>query len=100
MKKITFVMSFLPLIFLSCQVNKPEKFTGRKFVDLTDYKEMSQYIITHNYHCGFAKNNNYELSNAPDSMISNFMRRKRVIAIYYSRDSLIIYGNYIQVTPK
>lgn len=87
-----FIRSFFFLAFLSCQTTNPASFTNRKFEDLKDYKKITQYIIAHNYHYGFAKIDNYGLSNAPDSTVSSFIREKKLIGIYLGRDSLIRYN--------
>ncbi|SHL81583.1 hypothetical protein SAMN05444266_10587 [Chitinophaga jiangningensis] len=89
LKKIRFTKSFCFLIFWSCQTPNSASFTNRKFKDLIDYKKMAQYIVMHNYHYGFTKNDTYVLSNAPDSTVSKFIREKKIIGIYFNRDSLI-----------
>lgn len=89
---MVFIRALFFLSFLSCQTTKSTSFTNRKFEDLEDYEKMTQYIIAHNYHYGFAKNDNYGLSNSPDSTVSSFIREKKLTGIYFNSDSVIRYS--------
>jgi hypothetical protein len=71
------------LLFIQCSIIKPVS-ARRIAKNLVDYKSITNYIISRNYHEDFNRTLMYDYGNLPgnDSLLYNFMRKENITSIH------------------
>lgn len=103
MKYIKIISIFICVfLFTQCSVIRP---TSKRKVEkeLSEYKLMTEYIISENYHDNFESSIVFGFNKAKetDSLLYDFMRKKNIISIYITKAAElphdnIKYGDHIE----